>query len=172
MKKIITLITVLFLASCSCKKVNSQNHSTANLTSDCPKNGTCSLELFKGKSMLVNQDEFNKPYYELEENAATTVLKYTYSRTVKGNIQDAGYREEIVFEINNDQKNIILTDDSLQNTKMLYGRFCYCKGQTGYYKVSKGNLNISKKPEETAIALDFKIDAVPQIITAISLVIK
>jgi hypothetical protein len=51
---------------------------------------------------------------------------------------------------------------------MLFGRFCYCKGQAGNFKVKNGNLKITKDK----IDLDFEIKEVPQIIKNISIRLK
>ncbi len=169
MKNSIYLIAILVLTSCSCKKTTSQK-LTAALESDCPKDGTCTVEIIDNKKLNVKQDEFGSIYYELEDSFDTKVVKYKYSRTVKGNLQDAGYREEIVFEIENTLKDVTLSDSDIQNTKMLFGRFCYCKGQTGNYKVSNGKLIFNSK--ENTIDLDFKVTEVPQIITKIKLSLK
>ena len=79
-------------------------------------------------------------------------------KTVKGNLQDAGYREEIIFELDNFDP-IKLGSSSLQKTKMLFGRFCFCRGQTGYYKVTEGTFEIANQ----IATLQFKVSEVPQI---------
>ena len=171
MKNSLFLVAILIIASCSCKKSATQVQ-TMKLSGNCPKDGTCIIQLLKNKSMEVKTDDFGKTYYNLIESTTQNVIRYTYSRTVKGNLQDAGYREEIIFEESNDSKNIALTNESLQKTKMLFGRFCFCRGQTGYYKVNHGNLIILQKTKEKTASLDFKIDEVPQIINHIDFALK
>lgn len=171
-KKVSVFIMLLILASCGSKK--STTVLSASLNSPCPKDGDCTVAIFDNKSMTVKTTEFGSFYYELEENAAKKVIKYTYNRKVKGNIQDASYREEIVFEINNNNDHSVFTDESLQDTQLLFGRFCYCKGQTGYYKIDSGSLRISKNLESktTEVDLSFKSKKVPQVIEAISILLK
>jgi hypothetical protein len=113
-------------------------------------------------------------YYELEENPAKKVVKYTYNRKVKGDLQDASYREEIIFEINSNAEESNFVDESLKEAKLLFGRFCYCKGQTGYYKIESGSLRISKNKEmeTTQINLTLKTAKVPQIIETIAISLK
>jgi hypothetical protein len=170
MKKAALLFVLLSIFSCKCKKTAAQ--TTTVITSECPKDGICSVQISKNKSMDVKKDEFGNMYYTLEENSSKSVVKYTYNRTVKGDIQDANYREEVVFEIENDTENINFSDAALQNTQLLFGRFCFCRGQTGNYKVSQGKLSITKSAKEKAIDLNFKIDVVPQIIHHVSFSIK
>ena len=55
---------------------------------------------------------------------------------------------------------------------MLFGRFCFCRGATGYYKVKEGNLKLKKINETYQLDFDFKINEVPQIISKISGVVK
>ncbi len=171
-KKVSVLIILLILASCGSTK--STAVLSASLTSACPKDGDCKVEVFDKKSMVVKTTEFGGLHYELEESTSKKVVKYTYNRKVKGDIQDASYREEIVFEINSDIEESAFVDESLQDVQLLFGRFCYCKGQTGYYKIESGSLRISKNKEmeTTQINLTFKTTKVPQIIEAISISLK
>jgi len=168
MKKILLLVSIVLL-SCSAKKNTAIN--TAILTSDCPKDGTCTIKLFKNQSMSIQEDEWGNRSYKLVENGEKNVIQFNYIRTVKGNLQDAGYREEIVFEINNGSYNLSQSGAALQNSKMLFGRFCYCKGQTGYYNVTEGNLSISGSQQKAAM-LTLKVSEVPQIIKEITFTLK
>ena len=166
------IIALLVFASCSCKK--NTTALSASLLSECPKDGDCKIELFDGKTIVVKTTDTGSLYYELEENTSKKVLKYTYNRKVKGNIQDASYREEIIFEVNSNQEKSTFVDSSLQDIQLLFGRFCYCKGQTGFYKIGSGALTVSKDKQTTTtqINLNFKTNKVPQIIGAISISLK
>ncbi len=164
MKKTIFFLVFILIVSCGTKKPNDVAVLTAFLKSECPKNGDCTIQVFENKSMIVKSDEFGSLYYDLEDNMFKKVLKYTYNRKVKGDIQDANYREEIVFELENSKENLMLSDDSLQEVQVLFGRFCYCKGQTGYYKIKKGALKVSKASKGNEVDLNFEIKEVPQII--------
>lgn len=172
MKKLGLIAVLVLFASCSSKK--NSVLPVANLTSICPKDGDCKVEVFDRKSMLVKTTETSSLYYELEENPAKKVVKYTYNRKVKGDLQDASYREEIIFEIKSNTEESNFVDVSLQEAKLLFGRFCYCKGQTGYYKIESGSLRISKNKEmkTTQINLTLKTAKVPQIIETIAISLK
>ncbi|NHM06605.1 hypothetical protein G4D82_05180 [Flavobacterium sp. CYK-4] len=167
MKKLVLVLVVLSLASCQCKKASVQA-TAATLSSECPKDGTCKIEIIQNKRMLVKQDEFGSLFYTLEENSSKNVVKYVYNRTVKGDIQDANYREEVVFELDNNNKTTNAVDASLQNHQLLFGRFCFCRGQTGYYKINQGNLSVNNNK----IELNFKTDQVPQIIKKVAFDLK
>lgn len=172
MKKLGLIAVLVLFASCSSKK--NTVLPAANLTSICPKDGDCKVEVYDRKSMLVKTTETNSLYYELEENPAKKVIKYTYNRKVKGDLQDASYREEIIFEINSNAEESNFVDESLQDAQLLFGRFCYCKGQTGFYKIESGSLRVSKNKEieTTQINLTLKTTKVPQIIEAIAISLK
>lgn len=168
MKKALIPLIVILLLSCSAKK-NGINPTAVALLSECQKNANCTVKLLQHKSMAVKQDEFGSQYYTLEDNPEKNVIVYTYSLTGKGDVQDASYREEIVFEIGNARTNLKFVDSDIQSSKMLFGRFCYCKGQTGYYKVTHGKMDLD---QDNKLSLDFTVTEVPQIIKHIQLSIK
>jgi hypothetical protein len=171
MKTISCLAALFCLLACSTQKQVAQPE-IAQLTSDCPKDGVCNVELLDHKSILIKKDDFGRLIYSLEENATKKVVKFTFTKKAKGNIQDGSYSEEVIFEMNSIAENTTLSDASLENTQLLFGRFCYCKGQTGYYKISKGTLTISSESNLKTVALDFKTTEVPQIINHIAFTIK
>ena len=103
----------------------------------------------------------------MDESTTASVITKKYTRNAIKGIQDAQYREEILFEISNSDSDLSLSDLDLQKTKMLFGRFCYCPGQTGYYKVTAGKLTLKQKNKLTAFDLDFKVPQVPQIIKVV-----
>lgn len=168
MKKIALLCVMLSVLSCKCKK-NTTQQTTVSITSECPKDGTCTVQLLKNKSIAVKKDEFGSTYYTLEDSDSKNVVQYSYKRTVKGDLQDANYREEIIFELNNQTDNLTLSDATLENSQLLFGRFCFCRGQTGYYKINQGNLTVT---DGKVIDLNFKTNEVPQIISHVSFLMK
>ncbi len=167
MKKIVIVLLVFILFSCAIKKP-ATTFSITELLSDCPTAGTCTVELFQNKSMVINFDN-NRNTYSLADNFEKNVVVFTYNKTVKGNLQDTGYREEVIFETEKTVAELNFQDIQLQSTQMLFGRFCYCKGQTGYYKVRDGKLKLDKNG---IVVLDFSISEVPQIIKHIKLLLK
>ena len=126
------------------------------------------MQFLKNKSMVLASED-NKNSYTLIDNPEKNVIVFTYSKTVKGNLQDAGYREEVVFETTQKLSELNLNDTDIQKSKMLFGRFCYCKGQTGYYSVRNGKMTVDSNNN---LFLNFKVLEVPQIITEINLSLK
>jgi hypothetical protein len=182
MKKIfLTPLFGLFLFCSGKKEILPQKDDTGNQTaitqemvkSKCPEDGKCNIEIFRNKSLDINSNEFGSIYYTMIDTDNVTVVKYVYKRNPpKEDLKDGNYSEEIVFQINNSDSAIALKDGDLQTAKMLFGRFCYCKGQTGYYKVNLGNLSLSQKDKAVQFNLDFKITEVPQIINAITGIVQ
>ena len=182
MKKLVFILPiVLIFASCKCKKEASSSTNTTTtmidsskkiLKSDCPTDGKCTTEIFRNKALDVKTDDIGAIYYNKIDNPNTSVIVYKYNRTVPEGVQDGNYSEEIVFEINNSDKSLVLNDAALQQTKMLFGRFCFCRGAAGNFKIEKGNLNLSQKNGEVSFQLEFKTTKVPQVIGVISEIIK
>jgi hypothetical protein len=167
MKIIRIFILTIVLSSC-CTKKNKSNLSPSQIATSCPNNGDCSLEIIENKSVLTNMDT-GKLNYALVDSFDKTVVRYQYKKDMDQSNVDGGYREEIVFEIEADSNVIKLENNNLKQTKMLYGRYCFCRGQTGLYEVVNGSLNLKNK-DELGFDLSFKIDEVPQIVTHIEVV--
>lgn len=153
-------------------KKGEENKAVEKTESPCPPDGVCTTEILKNKSLVIKTDEFGSTYTQIIDSETTSVIVYQYNRIVKGNLQDANYREEIFFEISNSDTELNLTNKELQQTKMLFGRFCFCRGQTGYYKVEEGKLNLKKTNDNITLNLDFTITKVPQIIKSITYTLK
>jgi hypothetical protein len=172
MKKLFLIPLALGLSFCNCKKNSVSKPTMVSIESTCPENGKCSLEIIKNKSLEIKTDEFGKFYYALNDDVAKSVIHYQYNRTIEEGLQDGQHREEIVFEINNSDEKISYSDFALQNTKMLFGRHCFCRGQAGYFKVNQGTLTMERKKGSSSIDLDFKIAEVPQLFTKVKATIK
>ena len=171
--KLIKLLFFLFfvtLLSCGSKKQIHTNSETQLVS--CPENGICTFEVLQKKRLEIKNDAFGKTYYSLEDDATKNTIRYLYNLKNDKNIQDSSYREEVVFEVNALETELNLLDTKLQDSKMLFGRFCFCRGATGYYKVKEGNLKLKKNNENYLIDFDFKINEVPQIVSKISGVVK
>jgi hypothetical protein len=153
LKKIFFLSLISFvLWSCNCKKnaVAKKNSKTAMLAS-CPDDFDCRLEVLPNKSMVVKTDGTGATYFELENQNGKTVYRYEMKQKQDQQYMDANYREEITFELPSTTADLTLSDTELQQAKMIFGVWCYCKGKAGNYKITTGDL--SKKGNE--IRIDF-----------------
>ncbi len=168
-KSIFILIAASLLTACQSQQGMEKNSVT--VTSSCPKDGECTVEVFKNKSMLIEKDQYGNLFYKVVDNPNRNVIKYEYNRIVKDTmLQDAGYREEIVFET--DSKFQAISEKDPNQMNILFGRFLFSRENTGYFVVEDKNLSISKKGKKAILDLQFKLKNVPQIITGFNATIE
>ena len=154
MKKILVLLLIITVfTGCKCKKEAVQNDKelTMKISNECPENAVCTQEIFKDSALKVEIDGANKPYYTVVKQSGTTVYKYEMAENQDQQYVDGGYREEIIFELPSNFKNGTITDNTITNTKALFGVFCYCKGKAGYYPIEEGS--ITKTDESITIEI-------------------
>ncbi len=163
MKKILLAPVLILIMSCSSYQKKSQKNDP--FIYGCPNDGICSIEIEKNKCLKISQDDLNGISYEFQKHNDKTVYIIEYNRNIDQKLIDGHYREQIVFELNNNIENLQLAGDELQEIQMLFGRFCYCKGYTGYYKVRNGRFNLKDK----IISIEFAVKEVPQIIEKFSI---
>lgn len=173
MRKLFLIPTAFLVSFCCSNKEIVKKEAVANLKlsteSVCPLDGICHAEIHKNKSLEVKKDDLGSIYTNMIDSETTSVIVYQYNKMVKGDLQDGNYREEVIFEINNSDKELFLNNEKLKETKMLFGRFCFCRGQTGYYKVENGTLSLKQNKEGLSFNIDFTISEVPQIIKSIKI---
>lgn len=175
MKKIIALLILSTAISCSSNKSNNNTNASTfatNLQSTCPKDGFCKVELIKNKTLNIKEDTIGALYYQLEDSNDFSIIKYQYIRKVEKGLQDAEYKEEVIFEIANTTSELNLTNNELKSAKMLFGRHCFCKGQAGYFKINEGELHVKNTNNLIQFELDFIMTDVPQTTKSISTFIK
>ena len=175
MKKLFLIPICTLLLFCSSKNNFSNNQDSIiieNTPSNCPENGVCETKIFRNQSLEIKTDEFGSMYYEKLESPTTSVILFTYTKNTPKDLPDSSYREEIIFEINNSDSDVELSDLNLQKTKMLFGRFCFCRGQTGYHKVKSGILKLKNADKKISFNLNFLISEVPQTIKSINNSVK
>ena len=162
------LLPLLFLIIVSCKPTFVVNEAILVKTLNCPENSDCSIELLPNKSLEFKKDEFGSLYPVISEGNKT-IFKYTYTRKPIPNTQDGNYTEIVFAELDSVISPKTFTSETLKDAKLHFGRLCYCKGETGYYPIKNGEFNISKSTKNSfKINFNFKIDEVPQIISAIN----
>ena len=162
------LLPLLFLVIVSCKSTFVANEAILATAVNCPENGNCTIELLPNTSLEFKKDEFGSLYPVISEGNKT-VFKFIYTRNPVPNTQDSNYSEIVFAELDSLISKKKLANKTLQDAKLHFGRLCYCKGETGYYPIKKGEFNISK-PTKNAFKIDFnfKIEEVPQIISTIN----
>lgn len=174
MKKCASLLIVLFLTGCACKKTTSVAASEkTGLTTPCPEEGTCQVKLLKNKKIEFKMNEATgKFYHVLSDSNEKHVVQYEYTKIVDTTLADAEHTETLTFEVDANNPEIELNGKALQQSNMIFGRFCFCRGATGIYKVYDGNLSVKKDQGKLKVAMDFKITEVPQIINSFSAILQ
>ncbi len=139
MKKIAIALLPILLAGCAQKKgVSAFIAGRHTIESQCPEDGKCKFEIIKDKSLAIKTDGTGMLYYSLEDAPGKVVVRYSYDYTVPKDVEDAGYTETIIFETDTDFSN--LNTGNIQDTKMLFGVQCFCRGKAGFYKVTEGTI--------------------------------
>lgn len=175
MKRVSLLAVLALCFSCNTPKtamIKTSEPIKSEIESVCPEDGNCTVTLLRNKSMVLQRDGTGYLHYVLEETPGYSVIHFEYIRKTDPNLQDAGYREEILFEIPNDTERISLFDKDLAQVKMLFGRHCFCRGQAGYFQVLEGKLDLVHHEEKVVFTVDFKCSEVPQIISSVKASLK
>ena len=171
MKHFGILVLLVIVLGCKSNRINKilNNFSEKQLyeLANCMDDATCSIEIIPRSNLLIKEDAFNNTYIEIEPGTKT-VIKYLFERNEIPNTADSNYSEMIYLETDNYDKNIRFKNESLAQVKMVYGRLCFCKGSSGYFKVKKGELELILKKNELTLKSNFSIDNIPQLLTEIN----
>lgn len=161
------IFSFFVIGSTACKSVKDTSEEKVLLKMDSVNKVASKIFLFKNKSMNIDSGN-GYLSYKMENSEKTNVMQFVYERDMDQAVHDGGYREEVVFEVPNTISEQHYEDVGLQNTKMLFGRYCFCRGKTGLYKVIQGKLHVKSSKKETHFELQFKITEVPQVNEKIS----
>lgn len=169
MKLFIPVFALLVLVGCKAKTTELLNtHQEFKITTNCPEDSHCKVELISNSSLEVLTDKFNTTYTNINKGDEI-IFKFTFSRNEDKMMVDTHYIEEIYAEFDKSLPNLSLIDEELSNVKLLYNKMCYCKGVAGYYHLKKGTLKFKKIGKKTYdIQLEFKLDTIYQVITSIN----
>lgn len=156
------IFSFLLLNLASCQTAKKANQEKTLVKADSTKNTSSKIFLFKNKKLEIS-DNNGSLSYVMVDDPKTNVIRFSYEKDMEKAAYDGGYREEVVFEFPNyvNQQNYV--DSALQSTKMLFGRYCFCRGKTGLYKVNEGELHLDTVEKEPHFYLKFKINEVPQV---------
>lgn len=170
----LTLIFSIFI-SCSVRKnevVKTLDEQEKNILQECPNEGVCSIKYLVNKSIKIDRDNTNKIYYSLIDNFEKSVLRFEFKKNNPSDMAEANYIEEIVLEVQNSVQEINLSDEFLEKTKLLFGKYCYCKGQAGIYLIQTGSLNIKQDKEKISIELNFDMSPITHQVSKIKYLVK
>ena len=167
MRYLYLFFSIMLIVSCKTKQEMLLQDTLENIEILCPSDGVCSFEVLQNKKLKLLQDGIGKLYPDISDGDKI-ILKFEYKRNEIPNTVDGNYSELIFVELNPDNLIIELENSKLQEVKMLFARLCFCRGQTGYYKVNNGKLSLIKEGNNYQFNLEFKINEVPQIVTSIN----
>ena len=130
--------------SCKSQYVNLEKDQVFKLSSDCPKEGKCKVEvkdeftyeLEKGKGGVIN------PVFK--ENTETKLFIFTYSKTKNKELTDDFYQEKILFILPYKIEEGEYSGNDLKDFNISFGKFCFCRDVAGYYPIKTGTLKITK----------------------------
>jgi hypothetical protein len=123
-----------------------KENNLPKVSSNCPEEGVCNLTIHKNKSLVIKKDEFNKIYYQLSDNENVTTYIYDYQMKTDPTLEDASYKEDIIFELKNAENNLALTNENLKNIKLIIGRHKFERSNNvGYFEVTKGNFTLKNQ---------------------------
>lgn len=140
-KFVLFLIATTLLA---CKSQGTASWTDHSIVSMCPEKTECKLEILENKSLLVKSDDTGHLYYQIQDEPGKKVLLYTSRKITDPQLMDAGYSETLIFETDKKLSNLNNTGINMQNTKMLLGIQCFCRGKAGFYKVESGTIKYAK----------------------------
>ncbi|MEP3838883.1 MAG: hypothetical protein ABJM36_14615 [Algibacter sp.] len=152
----------------SCKAKSSLNTAIAGTVERdiCPENGVCTYDIIEDKALKVKIDNLGSTYVEMVDSNRF-IVKFEYKKNQSSKYQDSGYREEVFIEL--DKNNLEFETNNLKFKKLFFARWCYCKGETGYYRINQGKLSIIKIDKNNfKLHLTFTVNEVPQIINEIN----
>lgn len=164
MKNTCFLALTIILFSCNTLKKTKE----VSMKMPCPPNGQCEFAVLPNQTLEVLVDGIGMQYPKFSSSETSDVIKFTYKKTTPEGTVDGNYTEVVYVVIPKTKKEWTLKDTALQQAKVLYGRLCYCKGSTGYFEITDGNLTFKKTPDGQAMLhLTFKNHRVPQLIKEI-----
>ena len=171
MKYFILIIILFSLTACSTGQKLTKDIPREMQNISCPESGNCSIEVIKNSSLAIKTDDFGKIYPEVQKGDRI-VIKYHFKKNHPKDIEDSSYSEFIYFEIDKNEKQLILKNSDLQKVKMLYGRICFCRDTTGYFRVHQGNLYLFNNNNTLQFNLKFDMGKIPHVISHINESIK
>ena len=72
------------------------------------------------------------------------------------------------LEIDNYNKKIHLKNEELQQVKMIYGKLCYCKGSSGFFKVKNGDLELTLSKNKLSLVTNFNVENIQQMVSQLN----
>jgi len=156
---------------CKSGKINSllEKLDKKNITvlTNCFDNAECTIEIIPHSNLMIKEDEFKNTYIEIE-NGVNTIIKYQFKKNELPNTADSQYSEFLYLEIDNYNKKLHLKNEELQQVKMIYGKLCYCKGSSGFFKVKNGDLELTLSKNKLSLVTNFNVENIQQMVSQLN----
>lgn len=156
----------MLMVGCSSSKEQAGKDQIPPPRVNCPEGGDCTFEVLQNSTLTLKTDPTGATYPEIKEGE-NVVIRYHYKKDPEPDVMDSNHSEYLYFEINPGRVEISLKDSELQEVKLIYGRICFCKGESGYFPVRKGNLFVYQNEGDLLVRGSFNISKVPQTIKEI-----
>ncbi|MGA9269123.1 MAG: hypothetical protein WBV45_00770 [Lutimonas sp.] len=156
-----SILFFVLLVGCSSSKEQASKDQIPPPRVNCPEGGDCTFEVVQNSTLTLKTDPTGATYPEIEAGE-NVVIRYHYKKDQEPDALDSSYSEYLYFEITPGRVEISLKDSELQRVKMIFGRICFCKGETGYFPVKKGNLFIYQNEGDLLVRGAFSISKIPQ----------
>lgn len=121
---------------------------------DCPDGGECDVKVMKNSVLNLKSDSIGEIYPEVSNEEGWQVIQVTYTEQAPENTVDGQYSEIVYMQIPMSFKDIRSSNKSLQNQKVIFGKFCKCP-EAGYEKVISGDLELVNSKGSILLNLDF-----------------
>lgn len=134
--------------------------------SGCPSDGTCTVKVYKNKSLEIRKDESMRTIYPEIVDGSNIVVEYTYFRSGPEGTADGNYSETIQFELPAGTKDLTKQNAALADVKMLFGKSGFRNLE--YHPVTDGKLSVQRTGNTISFSLDFKIEQTSQVVSHIN----
>ena len=151
------------MVGCGSSKDQTKENQLPPPRVNCPEGGDCAFEVFQESSLSLKTDQTGASYPEIE-TGQNVVVRYHFKKDPDPDALDSSHSEYLYFEIPAGRVEMAIKDADLQQVKMLFGRVCFCKGETGYFPVRKGNLFVYQNNGDLLVRGEFSVSKVPQIL--------
>ncbi|WP_127844842.1 hypothetical protein [Psychroflexus aestuariivivens] len=121
---------------------------------DCPDGGECDVKVMKNSMLNLKSDSIGEIYPEVTEEEGWQVIEVTFSKKAPENTVDGQYSEIVYLQVPMSFKDIQSSNKSLQNQKVIFGKFCKCP-EAGYEKVISGDLELVNSKGSILLNLTF-----------------
>ncbi|WP_415373707.1 hypothetical protein [Patiriisocius sp. Uisw_017] len=169
--KLFLYLASLMLVANSCGNTKSTLNTVEDTISNTPiSTEKIIVETKKNTIYSLVEDTAGSLYPAFETGNATTLI-FNYTEKGAAGTADGDYTETVHLMIPNDSNYLKLKDQNLQQLKMVFGKFCFCRGEAGYYKVTNGSVSIKNEKGLMTIKASFEIPETSNKISTIEQVV-